>query len=115
MNIIGFSIIPLTEQNGICGIKTDNDFIIFKYDRSNIESHLDKLISANTTIYISDSRLLYRALLNIINPEKLLKLNVFDCKLFLHLYKNHTNIDIYSIGNKHFKIDCQFEINRINR
>lgn len=89
--------------------KKNNKLYALKIKKNNI-IQLVKLIKSfqNYVIFVTDSKKLFNNLYFL--KEDLLKLKIFDCKLFISVYKNLLNIDIYQYSYINFNIDS-FRIN----
>jgi len=115
VNYYAFSSVSRSQTNGyscICNDKEESK--LFVYDCSSIKIWFDRIIELDIVLVVADSRDFYRNFL-FLGKEFLSHIKIFDCKAFLHNYKNLKNVDVYSIILKNYQIDINSEIDRFNK
>jgi len=111
MNIIFLSSISFNKTSGKIYLKQEEKIFEINYNKdfSNIEKIFQNFLDNNIRIFVTDTKKIFQNL-NFLNSNILSKINFFDCKLFLSVYKNLLNIDIYQYAFENYNINS-FYIN----
>ncbi len=94
--------IYISNEEKITELNYNNNFLV-------LEKLLCSFIDNNFLVCVTDSKKIFKNL-SFIESDILLKINFFDCKLFLSVYKNLLNIDIYHYSFENYNINS-FNIN----
>ncbi len=111
---IGFSIVSISNNAGYGYFYNKSKQSFFAWDSSSIKCYLDKIIESSTLVYVTDSKKVYSSL-SFLGIDYLSKVQLFDSKAFLNVYKNSLNIDLYELAIKYYKIDNKIENERIKK
>jgi hypothetical protein len=113
--MIGFSIASFSQNSGIICLNSELKTEFFAYNSTNVQAWIQsKIFDSHETICSIDSRQIYQAL-KFLDIEYLKQLNIFDCRAFLNVYRNATNIDIPKLADDQFGLNLSPEKERIDK